>query len=100
MRKALPLITDDWPAGEPRPARMWPNCWGSIARPSALGSRSTKLAAWLSLYAPAGKPLELLVNMIAAAALRQWVQQTLYTIVQTRFRTKLKVLRPRHTRNP
>jgi hypothetical protein len=67
------------------------------------------LAALLSLYVPAGKPLEFLLDMLAATALRQWVRQThhldvhshtLYTIVRTCFRTKLKVPRPRHTKNP
>jgi hypothetical protein len=42
-------------------------------------------------------------------ALRQWVRQThgvevkyktLYTLVRTRFKTKLKVARPNHTRKP
>jgi hypothetical protein len=42
-------------------------------------------------------------------ALRQWVRQThgvevkdktLYTLVRTRFKTKLKVARPSHTKKP
>lgn len=81
------------------------------------------LEALLALYVPAGKPLSLPPDVLAAIeqalrqpegfasyeALRQWVQQTyhlevnyhtLYTIVRTRFRTKLKVPRPSHTKKP
>jgi transposase len=81
------------------------------------------LAALLQMYIPAGKPLSLPPDVLAAiaqalrqpagfasdAALRQWVQQTyhlevnyhtLYTIVRTRFKTKLKVPRPSHTKKP
>jgi transposase len=79
--------------------------------------------ALLALYVPAGKPLSLPPDVLAAIeqalrqpagfasyeALRQWVQQTyhlevnyhtLYTTVRTRFRTKLKVPRPSHTKKP
>jgi transposase len=79
------------------------------------------LEALLALYVPAGKPLSLPPDVLAAieqalrrpagfasyAALRQWVQQTyhrdvnyhtLYTIVRTKFNTKLKVARPSHTK--
>jgi transposase len=81
------------------------------------------LEALLALYVPAGKPLSLPPDMLAAIeqalrqpagfasyeALRQWVQQTyqrdvnyhtLYTIVRTKFKTKLKVARPSHTKKP
>jgi transposase len=81
------------------------------------------LEALLALYVPVGKPLSLPPDVLAAIeqalrqpigfasyeALRQWVQQTyhlevnyhtLYTIVRTRFRTKLKVPRPSHTKKP
>jgi transposase len=79
------------------------------------------LAALLAVYVPAGKPISLSPGVLASieqalqepagfasyAALRQWVQQThhveihyhtLYTIVRTRFRAKLKVPRPSHTK--
>ena len=79
------------------------------------------LEALLDVYIPAGKPLSLPPDVLAAieqalrqpagfasyAALRQWVQQThhlevnyhtLYTIVRTRFKAKLKVPRPSHTK--
>jgi transposase len=81
------------------------------------------LEALRDLYVPAGKPLSLPPNVLAALeqalrqpagfasyeTLRQWVQQThhlavnyhtLYTIVRTRFNAKLKVPRPGHTKNP
>jgi transposase len=81
------------------------------------------LEALLALYVPAGKPLSRPPDVLAAIeqalrqpdgvasyeALRHWVQQTyhrevnyhtLYTIVRTRFRTKLKVPRPSHTKKP
>jgi transposase len=81
------------------------------------------LAALLDVYVPAGKPVSLPPDVLAAleqalrqpagfasyAALRQWVHQThhldityhtLYTIVRTRFKTKLKVPRPSHTKKP
>jgi transposase len=79
------------------------------------------LEALLAVYVPAGKPLSLSPEVLASIqqalrepagvasyeALRQWVQQThhvevnyhtLYTIVRTRFRAKLKVPRPSHTK--
>jgi transposase len=81
------------------------------------------LAALLAVYVPAGKPVSLPQEVLDALeqalrqpagfasyeALRQWVKQThhwevnyhtLYTIVRTRFKTKLKVPRPSHTKNP
>lgn len=81
------------------------------------------LAALLALYIPAGKPLSLPPDVLAAIeqalqqpagfasyeALRQWVQHThhldvnyhtLYTIVRTKFQAKLKVPRPSHTKKP
>ena len=79
------------------------------------------LAALLATYVPAGKPVALAPAVLTSLeqalrrpegfasddALRQWVAQThhvqvkyktLYTIVRTRFRTKLKVPRPSHTK--
>ena len=79
------------------------------------------LEALLALYVPAGKPLSLPPDVLVAIeqalqqpagfasykALRQWVQQTyrrdinyhtLYSIVRTKFKTKLKVARPSHTK--
>jgi transposase len=79
------------------------------------------LAALLATYIPAGKPLSLAPAVLASLeqalhrpagfasyeALRQWVRQThgvevkdktLYTLVRTRFKTKLKVARPSHTK--
>ena len=79
------------------------------------------LDALLATYVPAGKPVSLAPAVLASLeqalrrpegfasyeALRQWVAQThhvqvkyktLYTIVRTRFRTKLKVPRPSHTK--
>jgi transposase len=81
------------------------------------------LEALLDVYVPAGKALSLPQAVLDALeqalrqpagfasyeALRQWVQQTqdrevnyhtLYTIVRTRFKTKLKVARPSHTKKP
>jgi transposase len=81
------------------------------------------LDALLATYVPAGKPVslapEVLVSLEQALrrpegyasyeALRQWVARThgvqvkyktLYTLVRTRFRTKLKVPRPSHTKKP
>jgi len=81
------------------------------------------LEALLHMYRPAGKPLSLPPDVLAALAqalrqpagfasyeaLRQWVRQTyhlegnyhtLYTIVRTRFQAKLKVPRPSHTKKP
>jgi transposase len=81
------------------------------------------LDALLDVYVPAGKPLSIPPDVLAALeealrqpagfasyeALRQWVKQvhhldvnyhTLYTIVRTRFNAKLKVPRPGHTKKP
>jgi transposase len=79
------------------------------------------LDALLATYVPAGKPIALAPGVLASLeqalyrpdgfasyeALRQWVRQThgvevkyktLYRIVRTRFRAKLKVPRPSHTK--
>jgi transposase len=79
------------------------------------------LDAWLATYVPAGKPVSLAPAVLASReqalhgregfasyeALRQWVRQThgvevkdktLYGLVRTRFRAKLKVPRPSHTK--
>ena len=79
------------------------------------------LHALLTTDVPAGKPVSLAPDVLASLeqalrrpdgfasyeALRQWVRQThgvevkyktLYTIVRTRLRTKLKVPRPSHTK--
>ncbi len=81
------------------------------------------LDALLDLYVPAGKPLSLPPDVLAALeqalrqpagfasyeALRQWLKQThhldvnyhtLYTIVRTKLKAKLKVPRPTHTKKP
>jgi transposase len=81
------------------------------------------LDALLALYVPAGKPLSLPPAVLAALeqalrrpagfasyeALRQWIKQThrldvnyhtLYTIVRTKLKAKLKVPRPSHTKKP
>jgi putative transposase len=81
------------------------------------------LGALLALYVPAGKPLSLPPDALVAleqvlrqptgfasyVELRQWLKQihhldvnyhTLYTIVRTRLKTKLKVPRPSHTKKP
>jgi len=100
-----------------------------------LGVHRNTVSHWLALYAsggldtllplyvPAGKPLSLPPDVLAAleqalrqpagfasyVALRQWIKQThhldvnyhtLYTIVRTRFNAKLKVARPSHTKKP
>src|ERR671915_550086 len=80
------------------------------------------LAALLATYVPAGKPVSLAPAVLASLehalrrseglasyeALRQWVRRThgvevkyktLYTLVRTRFKAKLKVARPSHTKN-
>jgi transposase len=79
------------------------------------------LAALLATYVPPGKPVSLAPEVLASLeqalrrpegfasyeALRQWVRRThgvevkyktLYTLVRTRFRAKLKVPRPSHTK--
>jgi transposase len=81
------------------------------------------LDALLATYVPAGKPVSLAPAVLASLeqalrrpagfasyeALRQWVRQThgvevkyktLYTMVRTRFKAKLKVARPSHTKKP
>jgi transposase len=81
------------------------------------------LAALLATYIPAGKPVSLAPAVLASLEqalrrpegfasyeeLRQWVRrthgvevkyQTLYTLVRTRFHTKLKAARPSHTKKP
>jgi hypothetical protein len=86
-------------------------------------SEAGGLEALLALYVPAGTPLSLPPDVLAASepalrqpagfasyeALRQWGQQThhrevhdhtLYTIVRTRFNAQLKVPRPSHTKKP
>jgi transposase len=80
------------------------------------------LATLLDTYVPAGKPGSLAPEVLASLeqalhrpagfasyeALRQWVRRThgvevkyktLYTLVRTRFRAKLTVARPGHTKN-
>jgi hypothetical protein len=79
--------------------------------------------AWLATYGPPGKPASLAPAVLASleharhrpeglasyAALRQWVRQThgvevkdntRYPLGRVRFKAKLKVARPRHTKNP
>jgi transposase len=79
------------------------------------------LATLLDTYVPAGKPVSLAPEVLASLeqalhrpegfalyeARRQWGQRThgvevkyktLYTLVRTRFRAKLKVARPSHTK--
>jgi transposase len=81
------------------------------------------LEALLKVYMPTGQPRSLSPEVLASieqalqepagfasyAALRQWVKQThhvevndhtLYTIVRARFKAKLKVPRPSHTKKP
>jgi transposase len=81
------------------------------------------LEALRATYIPAGKPVSLAPAVLASLeqalrrpegfasyeALRQWVRRThgvevkyktLYTLVRTRFKTKLKVARPSHTKKP
>jgi transposase len=81
------------------------------------------LPALLATYLPAGKPVSLAPDVLASLeqalhraegfasyeALRQWVRQTdgvevkdktLYTLVRVRFKAKLKVARPSHTKKP
>jgi transposase len=81
------------------------------------------LAALLATYVPPGKPVSLAPAVLASLeqalrrpegfasyeALRQWVRRThgvevkyktLYTMVRVRFKAKLKVARPSHTKKP
>jgi transposase len=79
------------------------------------------LPALLATYVPAGKPVSLAPDVLTSLeqvlhraegfasyeALRQWLRQThgvevkyktLYTLVRVRFKAKLKVARPSHTK--
>jgi putative transposase len=81
------------------------------------------LDALLAIYVPPGKPVLLAPAVLASLeralhrsegfasyeALRQWIRRThgvevkdktLDTLVRTRFKAKLKVARPSHTKNP
>ena len=81
------------------------------------------LSALLDIYVPAGKQPSLAPEVLASIEqvlhrpdgfasyeeLRQWVERThgvvvkyktLYTVVRTRFKAKLKVPRPSHTQKP
>jgi transposase len=81
------------------------------------------LDALLATYVPTGTPVSLAPAVLASLeqalhrpegfasyeALRQWVRQTqgvevkdktLYTLVRVRFKAKLKVARPSHTKKP
>jgi putative transposase len=151
MRKALPVITEDVETlkqhlqGEldgrkkPRLQMLYLLASGQAQTrrdvAQLLGVHRNTLGHWraiyeaggldalLALYVPAGKPLSLPPDVLAAieqalrqpagfasyVALRQWVKQThhldvpyhtLYAIVRTKFKAKLKVPRPSHTKNP
>jgi transposase len=151
MRNALPIIAEDAVLlkqrlqGErdgrkrPRLQMLYPLASGQAPTRQAvaqlLGVHRTTVGHWLAiyeaggleallvLYVPAGKPLSLPPDVLAALeqalrqpagfasyeALRQWVKQThhldinyhtLYSIVRTRFKTKLKVPRPSHPKKP
>ena len=103
-------------------ARLWGVHRNTIGRWLARYAASG-LEALLETYVPAGKPVSLAPDVLASLeqalhrpegfasyeALRQWVARThgvqikyktLYTLVRTRFRTKLKVPRPSHTKKP
>ncbi len=151
MRKALPVITEDATTlkqrlqhehdGRKRPRLQMLYLLASgqartrQAVAQGLGVHRNTVGHWLAiyevrgldalldLYVPAGKPLSLPPDVLAAIeqalrqpagftsyeALRQWVRRTyqrdvnyhtLYTIVRTKFQTKLKVARPSHTKKP
>jgi transposase len=151
MRKALPVITEDVEPlkqrlqrerngrKKPRLQMLYLLASGQAQTrrdvAQLLGVHRNTISHWLALYEagglealldvyiPAGKPLSLPPDVLAAVeqalrqpagfasyeALRQWVQQThhlevnyhtLYTIVRTRFKAKLKVPRPSHTKKP
>jgi transposase len=62
-----------------------------------------------AVLASLGQALQRPAGFASDEALRQWVRQThgihikdktLYPLVRTRFQTKLKVARPRHTKQP
>jgi transposase len=149
MRKALPVITEDTAIlkqrlqrehdGRRKPRLQMLHLLASgraqTRRDVAqlLGVHRNTIGHWLALYeaggldtllalyVPAGKPLSLPPDVLAALeqalrkpagfpsyeALRQWIQRTyhldvnyhtLYTIIRTRFKAKLKVPRPSHTK--
>lgn len=151
MRKALPVITEDAELlkqrlhgehdGRQKPRRQMLYLLASgqahtrhdVAQ--LLGVHRNTIGHWLAryeagglealldLYVPAGKPLSLSPEVLAAIAhalqrpagfasyeaLRQWVKQThhldvnyhtLYSIVRTKLQAKLKVPRPSHTKKP
>jgi transposase len=151
MRKALPIISEDIESlkqrlqhehdGRKRPrlhmlyllASGQAQTRGHVAQ--LLGVHRNTIGHWLAhyeagglealldVYIPAGKPLSLPPEVLAALeqalrqpagfasyeALRQWVKQThhlevnyhtLYTIVRTKLKAKLKVPRPSHTKKP
>ncbi len=149
MRKALPVITEDTATlkqrlqrehdGRRRPRLQMLYLLASGRAQTRqevaqlLGVHRNTIGHWLAryeaggldtllaLYVPAGKPLSLSPDVLAALeqvlrqpagfpsyeALRQWVQRTyhldvnyhtLYTIIRTRFKAKLKVPRPSHTK--
>jgi hypothetical protein len=151
MRKAIPVITEDAETlrqrlqhehdgrKKPRLQMLYLLAGGQAQTRQAvaqlLGVHRNTIGHWLAiyeaggleallaLYVPAGKPLSLPPDVLAAIeqalrqpvgfasyeALRQWVQQTyqrdinyhtLYGIVRTKFQTKLKVARPSHTKKP
>jgi transposase len=151
MRKALPVITEDTTTlkrrlqhehdGHKKPRLQMLSLLTSghaqsrrdVAR--FLGVHRNTIGHWLALYeaggldalldlyVPAGKPLSLPPDVLAALeqalrqpagfasyeTLRQWLQQTyhlginyhtLCTIVGTKLKAKLKVPRPSHTKKP
>jgi transposase len=151
MRNALPVITEDAATlkqrlqrerdgrKKPRLQMLYLLASGRaqtrLEVAQLLGVHRNTLSYWLRRYEgggldallyiriPAGKPLSLPPEVLAAIeqalqqpagfasyeALRQWVRQTyhlevnyhtLYTIVRTRFKAKLKVPRPSHTKKP
>jgi putative transposase len=151
MRKTLPVITEDVETlkqrlqherdgrKKPRLQMLYLLASGQAQRrrdvAQLLGVHRNTIGHWLALYEadglealldvyiPAGKPLSLPPDVLAAIAqalrqpaglasyeaLRQGVQQThhlevnyhtLYTIVRRRFKAKLKVPRPSHTKKP
>lgn len=151
MRNALPVMTEDVETlrqrlqreqdgrKKPRLQMLYLLASGQAQTRQAvaqlLGVHRNTIGHWLAIYArgglealratyvPAGKPISLAPEVLAAIeqalrapagfafyeALRPWVKQTphvevnyhtLYTIVRTRFRAKLKVPRPSHTKKP
>jgi transposase len=151
MRKVVPVITEDVASlkqrlhrernGRPKPRlQMLYRLASGQAQTRQdvaplLGVHRHTIGHWLTLYeagglealraryVPAGNPLSLPPDVLAAIeqalrqpagfasyeALRQWVQQTshravnyhtLYPIIRTKFKAKLKVPRPSHTKKP